>query len=70
MVLIGMAHAVPDSDSDSVIEEATISNPLQDNDFDELQLSVYPLSTSENYGVDLYVRTLQFVCEFFNLPFS
>jgi len=35
--------------------------PLTDNDFSELCQTISPLSQSTNYGIDLYMATLQFV---------
>lgn len=34
---------------------------LQDNDYDDLRNTVYPLNPSDSYGIDLYQATLSFV---------
>ena len=34
---------------------------LTEEQFQELQRTVYPLSNSEDFGIDLYVRTLEFI---------
>lgn len=51
---------IPDSDDDHVhIAETT--NPLDEQDFLQLQATISPLSDSECHGADLFIRTLEFI---------
>ncbi len=48
-----------DEEADSV-NVPTIDCPLSDAEYEELCSTVSPLSSSSNYGIDLYIRTLSF----------
>ena len=38
-------------------------NPLQEQDFIQLQQIICPISPSDCHGIDLYIRTLEFVLQ-------
>ena len=55
---------IPSEDDDSVVQIPECSFVLSDNDFTLLQQTVDPLSPSEEYGIDLYEQTIQFLDRF------
>ena len=52
---------VPTDDDESVVQIPDCSYTLNDSDFTLLQQTIDPLSSSEEYGIDLYEQTLQFL---------
>ena len=61
MVLIGIVPCLSDADDLEQVEVISTENPLQELDFIQLQRTISLLSTSDSMGVDLYIRTLEFV---------
>ncbi len=53
----------PLSDEDDFEQVGVVNtcNPLGPIDFAQLQGTIDPLGTSETMGIDIYIRTLQFV---------
>ena len=49
----------PDEDDEGGIEVPPLSIQLTDDQISELQTSVNPLENSDDYGISLYLRTLQ-----------
>ena len=49
----------PDKDDEGGIEVPPLSIQLTDDQISELQTSVNPLENSDDYGISLYLRTLQ-----------
>lgn len=43
------------------VDVPQVGAPLTDSDFSQLCQTISPLSPSTNYGIDLYMATLQFV---------
>lgn len=52
---------LPDDDDVEVVEVTSTANPLSERDFIQLQSTVSPIDNSDCQGVDLYIRTLEFV---------
>ena len=52
---------IPDSDEFDQVNVSEIHNPLTDSDYEELCRAVSVNSNSDCYGVDIYIRVLQFV---------
>ena len=52
---------VPTEDDNSVVQIPECSYILSDSDFTLLQQTIDPLSSSEEYGIDLYEQTLHFL---------
>ena len=48
-------------DDTNVIEVVQTTNPLPQTDFQELQATVSPLTESDCQGVDLFIKTLEFI---------
>ena len=40
---------------------AETTNPLEEEDFQQLQVTISPVSDSERHSIDLFVHTLEFV---------
>ena len=49
------------SDDDNIVQVVRTPNPLQEEDFQELQATISPISESDCQGVDLFIRTLEFI---------
>ena len=54
---------IPNSEDAGAVEVALTRNPLEEQDFLHLQAAISPLSHSECLGVDLFIQTLEFVCQ-------
>ena len=52
---------LPTEDDVEAVEVIQTHNPLNDDDFMQLQLTVDPNQNSSNFGIDLYLDTLNFV---------
>ena len=52
---------VPTDDDNLAVQIPECSYTLSDTDFALLQQTVDPLSSSDDYGIDLYEQTLQFI---------
>ena len=52
---------VPSEDHNSVVQIPECSYSISDAAFASLQQAIDPLSPSEEYGIDLYEQTLQFL---------
>ena len=58
MVLIGMdPPSLEESDDTVVVPECPC--PLTEVQLDELSTTIFPLSPSQNYGIDIYQSVLQ-----------
>lgn len=51
-----------DEDNGALVEIPPVNCPLQEADFKRLKIQVMPLDESESYGIDLYIKTISFVC--------
>ena len=51
---------LPDVEEAGSVEVPCIPNPLGREDMQELKYTICPTTHSDNYGIDLYSRTLQF----------
>lgn len=51
-----------DKDNDDLVEIPPVNCPLQEADIERLKIHVKPLDQSDSYGIDLYIKTLSFVC--------
>ena len=51
-----------DDDEDAIVVPTTTS-PISENDFTELKRRVDPLSACDDYGMGLYLSTVQFVTD-------
>ncbi len=54
---------LPDTEELQRVEVTTTLNPLEERDYRELQQMISPLSPSDCHGVDVYIRTLEFVVQ-------
>lgn len=52
---------LPDAEELEQVEVINTVNPLQERDFLQLQSVISPIGPSDCQGVDLYIRTLEFV---------
>jgi hypothetical protein len=52
---------LPDAEELEQVEVTNTVNPLQERDFVQLQGVISPIGPSDCQGVDLYIRTLEFV---------
>ena len=52
---------LPDAEELEQVEVTNTINPLQERDFEQLQRTISPIGLSDCQGVDLYIRTLEFV---------
>ena len=52
---------LPDAEELELVEVTNTINPLQERDFVQLQRVISPIGPSDCQGVDLYIRTLEFV---------
>ncbi|XP_019853028.1 PREDICTED: uncharacterized protein LOC109582628 [Amphimedon queenslandica] len=58
----------PLSDEDTnYVNVPDVDNPLTDEDYLELQETISPLDNSNSFGVDIFLKVLQFVCHKLNL---
>ena len=48
-------------DTDDGVVVPSVDFELTDDQFQELQHTVHPLSDSDDFGIDLYIRTLEFI---------
>ena len=61
MVLIGMARPLPTGPGDSVVEVVPPDIELDPRIFDELRITIDPLTVCGDYGVELYVNCVTFI---------
>ena len=56
---------LPDENDDDYaqVEVPETRNPLSEDNFHELVLSIAPLSVSESYGADIYLSVVSFISE-------
>ena len=52
---------ITDSDEGDQVTVSEVRNPLADSDYEELRTAVSANDNSDCYGVDIYIRVLQFV---------
>ena len=52
---------LPDAEELEQVVVTNTLNPLQEHDFEQLQRVISPIGPSDCQGVDLYIRTLEFV---------
>ena len=60
---IDWSGPIPNSDDVDSVNVAVARNPLEEQDSLHLQATISPLSHSECHGIDLFIQTLQFVCQ-------
>lgn len=62
-ILYGIDWDGPISDSDEAnqVSVPEVRNPLAGNDYEELCTAVSTNNNSDCYGIDIYIRVLQFV---------
>ena len=58
---IDWSGPIPSTGDVDSVEVTDTRNPLEEQDFLHLQATISPLSHSECHGVDLFIRTLEFV---------
>ena len=51
---------LPDAEEAGSVEVPRIPNPLGREDMEELEYTICPTAFSEDYGIDVYSRTLQY----------
>ena len=62
MAVYGIDWNGPISDSeDEEVQVPQTTVPLQEEDFSQLQQTIFPNTNSDYQGVDLFIQTLQFV---------
>ena len=67
----GLSRATPEpddvnevpipEDGDNQVDIPDVRNPLEVQDFQHMQDLIYPLAQSECFGVDIYLRVLEFI---------
>ena len=57
---------LPDAEEVDQVDVTETMNPLQEHDYLQLQDMVSPISESDCFGVDLFLRVLEFVCQKLN----
>ena len=57
---------LPDAEEIDQVDVTETMNPLQEYDYLQLQDTVSPISESDCFGVDLFLRVLEFVCQKLN----
>lgn len=68
MPFFGIDWDGPLSDEDScLVNVPDVDNPLTDQDYQELQELFSPLDNSNSFGVDIFLKVLEFVCYKLNI---
>ena len=54
---------LPDEEDAEVVCIPSIENPLSNDQYAELCSSISPYGDSDCFGVDLYIKVVEFVCQ-------
>ncbi len=54
---------LPDAEELQRVEVTTTLNPLEERDYMQLKQMISPIGPSDCHGVDIYIRTLEFVVQ-------
>lgn len=63
---IDWSGPLPDAEELEQVEVTNTINPLEEQDFMQLQRIISPTGLSDCHGIDLYIRTLEFVLQKLN----
>ncbi len=54
---------MPDEAELEIVNVPNIENPLSDQDYAELCNTISPYANTENFGMDIYLNVLNYVCQ-------